>query len=225
MSATSRTNKRLEALSANADRWGWPRAIANLIVKGAARYLGIHLYCVRVCAIPPDPEYPETMPGLEFRKIETTELLEASDDPELNMNRDFVEAAIRRGDHAFGAFDGSTLVSYIWRARKSAPDTDDVWIKVDAPYNYAYKSLTRKAYRGRRISPVLHLMSDHEMYKLGFRYRLGFVAITNYSSLATGKHIGSRIIGYAGYGAWFGRVFGFRSKAVKATGFEFFQPV
>jgi hypothetical protein len=216
---------RLDNLQAGADRWGWPRALSNIIIKAAARYLGIYVYVVRIRRIPEQPEYPATNPDLILRKIESDELVEASEDPDLDMDADFVDDAIVRGDQAFGAFDGPQLVSYTWRSVESAPDADGVWVRVSKPYNYAYKSYTRPSHRGQRISPVVILFSDNEMRKAGYRYRAGFVAISNYASLRMGKHMGSRKIGYAGYLAWFGSLIPFRTKVVKEIGFEFFRPV
>jgi len=215
---------RLDNLKASADRWGWSRALSSVIISAAARYLGIHVYVVRIRPIPVEPEYPATNPDLVFRKIEIGEIKDASEDPDLDMTADFVDDAIARGDLAFGAFDGPRLVSYMWRSVGSAPDADGVWIRVRKPYNYSYKSYTRPSYRGQRISPVVHLFSDNEMRKLGYRYRAGFVAISNYASLRMGLHMGSIQIGRAGYLAWFGRLIPFRSRAVKEIGFEFFRP-
>lgn len=215
---------RFRFLKANADRWNWPRALLNVVIKGAERYLGIHINVVRVREIPADPEYPDTNPDLIFRRIKTEELLVAAVDPDLRLGKDFTDKAISRGDLAFGAFDGSVLVSYIWRAVESAPDAEGVWVRVQKPYNYSYNSYTRPTYRGQRISPVVHLFSDNEMRKLGYEYRTGFVAITNYASLRMGRHMGSKKIGYAGYFTWFGRLTSLRSRAVKEIGFEFFQP-
>ncbi|MGI9261115.1 MAG: hypothetical protein ACR2QR_03715, partial [Woeseiaceae bacterium] len=101
---------------------------------------------------------------------------------------------------------------------------DNVWIRIRKPYNYSYKSFTRTAYRGRRISPTVHLFSDNEMRKHGYAYRVGFVGMTNYASLEMGKHMGSIIVGYAGYIAWFGLLIPFRTRPVKEIGFEFFRP-
>jgi len=214
---------RLSNLRANANRWGLGRAFLNLFVRGIARYLGIHIYVVRCRRIPESPTYPDTDRDLDFRLIEPEELLGLSKDPELNMGVDFVTAAIARGDLAYGAFDGRLLVSYIWRCVDYAPDADDVWIRIKKPYNYSYKSFTRSTHRGQRISPAVHLFSDAEMRKLGYEYRVGFVGVTNYPSLEMGKHMGSVIIGYAGYIAWFGLLFPFRSRPVKEIGFEFFR--
>jgi hypothetical protein len=134
-----------------------------------------------------------------------------------------VDSAIERGDYAFGVFDDHLLVSYIWRAREAAPHSRNIWVRVRHPYNYAYNSYTRPSYRGRRISPALHLFSDGKMYERGFTNRAGFVAVHNAASLAMGKHMGSKIIGYAGYFDWPGRNISFRTPSVKKIGFEFFE--
>jgi len=214
----------MDRLQAIAARWGWPKTIFRIAVTTAARYLGIHVYVVRTRHIPAEPVYPATNPNLAFRKIETAELLVACADPQIDLDENFVAKALERGDLAFGAFDGAYLVSFIWRSVDSAPDSARVWIRVKKPYNYAYKSFTHPDYRGQRISPVVHLFSDNEVRKLGYRYRAGFVSIANYSSLAMGRKMGSVKIGHAGYLMWFGRLLPFRSRAVKEIGFEFFRP-
>ena len=184
----------------------------------------MHLYLVRVRTIPNAQDYPEIDPKLALRRIPAEVAERYCDDPDLALSKEFVTAANSRGDLFFGAFDGDLLVSYIWRSLSSAPDADGVWIRVHKPYNYSYNSYTRPGYRGQRISPVVHLFSDNAVYALGYRYRIGFVEITNFASIEMGKYMGSKKIGYAGYVICFGNLIPFRSSAVKATGFEFFKP-
>ena len=71
--------------------------------------------------------------------------------------------------------------------------------------------------------PALILYSDQEMLKLGYTHRVGFIAVTNFSSLAMGARMESRVIGHAGYLEWFGRYLPFRTKAVVEIGFEFHE--
>ncbi len=216
--------RQLTNLRNNAERWGWWRALLHVFVRSAEKYLGIHIYVVRARSIPSSPKYPASNSNLTYRQISENELLHYASDPALELGSEFVANALSRGDLAFGAFDDESLVSYIWRSRSAAPDADGVWIRAEHPYNYSYKSFTRKDYRGRRISPVVHLFSDNEMYKRNFRFRIGFVAITNYASLEMGKHMESKVLGYAGYFSLLGKLIPFRSKKVKSTGFEFFKP-
>jgi len=214
---------KLGNLKAFARRWGWPRTLFHLIVRGGD-YLGINVVVVRTRSTTADIGNPCDLPEIEFRQIDSSTLVRAISDPELDVDQEFVKAAIERGDLAFGAFDKSQLVSYVWRSMASAPHTDDLWVKVEQPYCYAYKSFTRTDYRGNHIVPGLILYSDQEMLKLGYTFRVGFVAITNFPSLAVGARMGSQAIGRAVYLHWFGRYFFFRSRQVADIGFEFFEP-
>ncbi len=170
-----------------------------------------------------EPEYPSKLTGITYRVIENDELHEASADPEMALSPEFVDAAIERGDTAFGAFEGSLLVSYVWRSETTAPHSKNIWCRAKSPYCYAYKSYTRPSHRGQHISPGVHLCSDIGMLKRGYKFRVGFVEISNWASLAMGKHMGSQIIGYAGYALWFGKCIPFKSRGVRAIGFEFFD--
>jgi hypothetical protein len=224
MANPDRSSARISRLKANIARWGWRKTLFRILIKATARYLGVHIYLVRTRRIPEVAIYPDTNPDLVWRQITSDELLTACSNPENGLDEDFVTGAIERGDLAFGAFAGQRLVSYVWRSLESAPDTNDVWIRVGKPYNYAYKSFTHPDFRGQRISPVAHLYSDNEMRKLGYQYRCGFVSVENYSSLAMGEKMGSRPIGYAGYLMWFGKLFSYRTRGAKEIGFEFFRP-
>ena len=121
------------------------------------------------------PEYPPTPPEILFRLVDPDDCLRFGGEPELDLDRDFVRAAIERGDLMFGAFDGDSLVSYVWRTTTTAPHNDRLWVRADRPYCYCYKSLTLPPYRGKRISPAAHLFSDVEMASRGFSHRVGFV--------------------------------------------------
>ena len=170
-----------------------------------------------------DPNLPETPDNIVIRLAITDELAEITRNPDLHLSPEFVSSAAERGDIMFGAFDGNVLVSYLWRTTKSAPYSEKLWIEVPFPYCYCYNSYTLPAYRGQRLSPVNHLLSDAAMSREGFKYRVGFVSLSNYASLAMGKYMGSGNLGYAGYLAWFGRHISFRTKPVRDIGLEFFR--
>jgi len=207
-----------------ARRWGWPGTVYHLLMRGAGKYLGIHVVVVRTRFTTIEISNPCDLPEIEYRQLDSDAMERAIDDPNLDLDRKFVQAAAERGDLGFGAFDESQLVSYVWRSTTSAPHTDDLWVRVDQPYCYSYKSFTRTDYRGNHIAPALILYSDQEMLKLGHTHRVGFIAATNFASLALGVRMGSQVIGHAGYLHWFGRYFFFRSRQVIDIGFEFFEP-
>lgn len=218
------TASKFSILKANVKRYGWMRTVYKIIIWVADRYLGVHVYLVRIRPMDRDPLAPCALPDIAFRRISSDELMKLSDDSRLGLGRDFIQAAIERGDLAFGGFDGSRLVTYVWRSSTSAPHKGGVWVRVNRPYNYAYKSYTRPSRRGHHLAPAIMLFSDAHMFRQGYTHRAGFVSPSNFSNLAAGKHMESETIGYAGYFDWFGRCLPFATKAVKGIGFEFFVP-
>ncbi len=192
------------------------------IKKRLLAFLGIHLNVVRATPILENPNYPAELKHIILRELSEQDLLEATQNPELELSREFVEAAAKRGDIAFGAFDDSELVAMVWRALTTAPHRDGISVRVNRPYNYVYKSFTRPSHRGQQLNPTLILYSDLRFLELGYTHRAGFIDTCNLASLATGKYMGSRFLGYAGYVVWFGHFISFRTPAVKKIGFEFF---
>ena len=67
----------------------------------------------------------------------------------------FVEAAMSRGDICLAAFHGGQLLSFVWRSFTTAPHCDGVWVRVERPYWYTYKTFTRPDFRGLRLSGLL----------------------------------------------------------------------
>ena len=213
----------LENLKSDIRRWGLVRSLFNRILRRINQYLGIHIHVVRTADMSDNPQYPSIPANISLRLIPPTELPEVTANPALRLSPAFVNSAIERGDLAFGAFDGPELVSYVWRTLTQAPHHDDIWVRVTRPHCYAYNSFTLPNYRGQKISPAVHLLSDTEMFKRGYTKRAGFIALANSASLSMGKHMGSRRIGYAGYVNWFGWFIPFRTNAVRNICFEFFQ--
>ena len=205
-------------------RWGWLRTAYFLILRVTSDFLGLHIFAVRTRLATIEVDDPCEMADLEFRRLDNEELVKWADDAGLELGADFLCAARERDNIAFGALDESLLIGYVWRSTTSVPHTDDIWVRVERPYCYTYNSYTRPAYRGNHVAPALILFSDQEMLKLGYTHRAAYVALTNFSSLRLVGHMDSQHIGYAGYLHWFGRHFPFRSRSVKAIGFEFFEP-
>lgn len=85
---------RFDTLKADIKRFGWMRGFYKMIVWVAARYLGIHVFLVRIRPTEEKPVYPCALPGIAFRSISADELIKASDDSRLGLNRDFVQAVI-----------------------------------------------------------------------------------------------------------------------------------
>ena len=215
---------KLNKLKSHLRRWGWLRTVYLMVMRFASHFLGLHVFVVRTKLPNIEVNNPCELADLEFRRLHAKKLTKWSDDLELDLDADFLRAADERSDIAFGVYDKSLLISYVWGSVSAAPHTDDLWGRVERPHWYSYKSFTRPAYRGNHIVPALIIFSEQEMLKLGYSHRAGYIAVTNFKSLEIGKYMGSYVIGYIGYLKWFGRYFFFRSKRVAEIGFEFFEP-
>lgn len=213
----------LEILSADFQRWGIRRGLFILGMGWLEQHAGFHLY--RIFVRPLAREYPELDPrhGITLRMVLRDELVEAADDPELDLSPQFVRDALARGDECVGAFDGEKLVAYAWRTVTAAPHADGLWVRAERPHLYGYKGYTRDSYRGRHLATSLSRSSDAHFMKLGYTDQLDIVEVSNFPSLLSQKRKGSRPVGYAGYVAWFGRSVPFRTPAVKKIGLEWIR--
>jgi hypothetical protein len=124
---------------------------------------------------------------------------------------------------AFGAFEGDRLVGYTWRTFTTAPDRDGLWARVNHPYQYSYKAFTRRSHRGKRIHVAITFLADAYLLGRGYVFEVGYMEITNFSSIGVANFLGRQGIGYAGYVRWFGRLLLSRTPAVRKIGLELFE--
>ena len=211
---------KLENLHEDVRRWGWKRSLFLRIVSRLRTVAGLHIYRV---GLRPLVRQERELDGISVRIATPEELLQAANDPELDMRPDFVRSALARGDFAIGAFEGGRLVGYAWRTFTAAPDVDGLWVRVDRPCHYLYKGFTLPSHRGRSIQVAIPLFSDRYFLAQGYSAEVGIVDIANFASINNGKRLGRRKVGYAGYVKWFGRCIPFRTPAVRRIGFEFLK--
>lgn len=217
------TVNKLENLRADLRKWGWMRSLFIRVMSVLHRSTGLHLYRINVRPLVGRGGGPHSASGLSLRAVQPEELLKAAGDPDLDMPPDFVRSALARGDMAFGAFEGDRLVAYTWRTFSAAPYSDGLWARVERPYQYTYKSFTRPACRGRHIHADITLCADRYLLERGYTAEVGFIDLTNFTSIGVAKYLGRRRIAYAGYMKWFGRRILFRTPAARKVGAELFE--
>jgi hypothetical protein len=205
-------------------RRGLPQCLLIALMSGLRKYLGIRVCRVFVRDCVKDPPAPRLPDGISLRVARSEELLVAAQDPELDLDGEFVRPALARGDLAFGALDGARLVSYEWRAFCSAPYMNGLWAKAAPPYHYGYKAFARASHRGRRIHVAVALFAGDQLAKRGHAAMVFYFAADNAGSLNVQEFLGSRAVGYAGHLMWCGRCIPFRTPAVKKIGFAFGRP-
>jgi hypothetical protein len=122
---------KLESLRAKTSRWGWGRTLFAGFMSCLRTYVGVHIYRVNLRPLAPRSVAPPQLPaGISLCIVPPPKLLDAANEPELDMESGFVRAAPARGDVAFGAFDGDQLIAYVWRPFGAAPTEGQPRIKV-----------------------------------------------------------------------------------------------
>lgn len=160
--------------------------------------------------------------GLTLRRATRADLVAASDENPDQLSPAFVSDALERGDFCVAAFDGPRMVAWTWASVDTAPHGDGVWVKVQPPYEYGYKSFTNPEYRRRRIIGRISLLRDRIAADIGCTQNVGFIETHNFVSVKSNQRLGSRLVGYAGYFRVFGRVFPFRTPGVVKHTFRFY---
>jgi hypothetical protein len=159
--------------------------------------------------------------GYTARFVGKEELLDYCGNPELQLSKPAVARAFARGDVCTGMFHKGALVAYMWRSTSLAPHTDRVSVETRKPYRYGYKALTLPAYRGHHLPEYLAPVSGPYYIERGFPFSIGFVETHNFASRRSELRRGSCAVGLAGYLTLFNRIFTFRTRGVRGTGFRF----
>jgi len=158
---------------------------------------------------------------LSIRKSSFDELRKAALEFPNLLNVDQMRSAFDRGDICVAAFHGGRVVGFAWGSLSTAPHVDGVQVKISPPYVYGYKSYVLPQFRGRHLSATLIHVRDQIFRMHGRHTSVGFVETHNYASIAINKHMGSELVGYAGYVSLFGRYCCFRTRGVRPHTFEF----
>lgn len=205
-------------------RWGILAGMHAAILRRLRRWLGLRVYGIYIRPIRPDRD-TSLPPGYTYRLFEGKDLeamLPYIEDPSLGISEAFVRSAFGKGDACDAIFHDGKIVSYTWIAFSPTHDSEGVFVEFRKGDRYGYKAMTRPEYRGKHLRQ--HPQSDGYCHRRGCTHVIGFVEVTNRSSIRSTSARGNMRIGYAGY-LKRGRVFfSFRSPAVRRRGFRFFIP-
>ena len=161
---------------------------------------------------------------ISYRLIGRQELLQQSDDRELELSARFIRLACGRGDICVAAFDGSLLVGYQWFAFGATPHVNGIWVDFDPGACYCYKQFVRPSHRGQHIAAGLTTYGGRLCFNRGCGRTVAFIDLDNKSSWHAASRVGNRTIGYAGYLQCFGLCLSFRTPGAIRFGFRFYAP-
>jgi hypothetical protein len=133
--------------------------------------------------------------GFTHRLLDEADLRRCSDLAEFEMSREFLEAALAKGDRCHGILQEGRLVSYGWYAGTPTRVTGNLTLSFAPGWLYAYKGFTLPAYRGLRLHDFGLTAAPGLLGVDPLRGVLALVDANNFSSLRCMDRAGYRIRG------------------------------
>jgi hypothetical protein len=168
--------------------------IYDLIYKSVNRLtLLMVLKCVAIDSV--DPKYLHGGDGYICEFLDPERLLTLSENREYQMERDFLDEAIAKGDECFAIFDGHRLASYGWYSTKSTKVNENLELHFDERHVYMYKGFTHPNYRGQRLHAIGMTMALNHYLNRGYRGIVSWVEANNVKSLRSCYRMGYKDFG------------------------------
>jgi hypothetical protein len=135
--------------------------------------------------------------GLEGRLLTCDEVLRFFTRAEgFSYLRSFALEALSREDRCFGIFEGERLLWYCWYAREAAPVFDDVDVRSDRPYLYAYNAHTDAEHRGRGLHRIGVELSARFFATEGYRAITAYMEAHNLAPQIAAQRMGETVVGF-----------------------------
>lgn len=168
--------------------------VYNLIYKCVNRItLLMVLKCIAIDVV--DLKFLQGGDGYRCEFLSPEKLLTLSENREHQIEKDFLNEAIGKGDECFAIFDGHRLASYGWYATKPTKVNEDLELHFDERYVYMYKGYTHPNYRGQRLHAIGMTMALNHYLNRGYRGIVSWVEANNVSSLRSCYRMGYRDFG------------------------------
>ena len=130
------------------------------------------------------------------RLIDGQELHEFARDPANEMSRDFLDAALARGDQCYGIVDRGRLAAYGWYAFGPTPiGIPGMLLHFRRGYVYMYKGFTSVDYRGQRLHAIGMTRALAHYLAGGYQGIVSYVESTNFDSLKSCFRMGYGVFG------------------------------
>ena len=198
---------------------GIATALHAAVFRRLAR-LGLHLNVVELGDDDPTIAHPELPPGYTTRPVPLEELWDwVGRVPDLDA--DFLDRAIARGDRCVGNFFGDELVGFGFVTRSRAPVTDQIDVVIDDWLVYRYKGWTHPDHRRKHLSHARGRI-NRTLFPMGPGMRtVSYVAVHNLASKLHHADVRPVRLGYCGHLRLFGRDYPFTGRVPRRFGFRF----
>lgn len=121
--------------------------------------------------------------------------IQSADDPELEMNEDFLNEAIKKQDLCYAICKDGRIVSYGWYSRTPTKMKDGLYFHFDNQYVYMYKGMTKPEFRGERLHAAGMTAAMKSPQLRNTRGMVSYVERQNLASLRSVYRMGSRRTG------------------------------
>ncbi len=142
-----------------------------------------------------DPKFLRDDNGYTCEFLDPEKLVSLSKNQEYQLESNFLDEAISKGDECFAILDGACLASYGWYSNKPTKVSDELELHFDKRYIYMYNGFTHPNYRGRRLHAIGMTMALDHYLKRGYSGIVSWVEANNFNSLRSCHRMG-----YSGFG-------------------------
>lgn len=181
--------------------------------------IGLRLFLVQLGDDFSTVKTPTLEPGYRTLACEPKDLLQWIDN-ECGLSAEFLHAAIERGDRCVANYFHNKLVGYVFVARRQAPLSGQLEVRLSNRLIYRYKAWTHPNHRRKHLS-----MARGRLNKTLFPLEPGqrtvaYVDTTNFASKLVRPEIQPEKIGYCGYVVLAGREIAFNGAGPVRHGFK-----
>ncbi|MBO0858479.1 MAG: GNAT family N-acetyltransferase [Chloracidobacterium sp.] len=171
-----------------------PDTVYDLIYRGVNRFtLLMVLKCVTIDAV--DRSFLEGSGVYRCEFLDQERLLRLSENPENEIDRDFLDEALRKGDECFAILDADRLASYGWYSTKPTMVNKDLELQFDERRVYMYNGFTHPKYRGQRLHAIGMTMALDHYLNHGYKGIVSWVEANNVRSLRSCYRMGYKDFG------------------------------
>ena len=187
----------------NIRNFGLPRALVDVALRAANRVVLLKVIKgIRIETV--DPTFLECDGKYRGIFLDEAMLRHFAADPKNELQPDFLDEALAKGDECYGFLAGPALAAYGWYSSKPT-DVDLLGLRLQFSdqYVYMYKGFTAADHRGQRLHAIGMTRALEAYLARGYRGIVSQVEWNNFASLKSCYRMGYQPFGniaIAGHG-------------------------
>jgi len=167
-----------------------------------------------------DPKFLLSSNGYACEFLDPEKLMDLSKNQEYQLERNFLDEALNKGDECFAILDGDSLASYGWYSNRPTKVSDELELHFNEQYIYMYNGFTHPNYRGQQLHAIGMTMALNHYLNRGYRGIVSWVESNNVNSLRSCHRMGYRNFGEIYIIKLLRNHFIFRSSGCRDYGFK-----